>query len=100
MFDKSRTSRPSILQLASSAHAFVVDLLALRKCSELDSVLVEIVGNPNTLVVGFDFRNDLEMLTRHLHHFKFYRQMTLVDLRDLAQTKKGMLWGGLSLLAE
>lgn len=65
-FDKGGNAGPAILQLSSDTDAFVIDLISLAKCKDLDVILTQIFAHPNTAIVGFAFQGDLEMLKKHL----------------------------------
>lgn len=49
----------AILQLSTTTHAFVFDLLALRRSRVFREAMVEVFGAPGVLKLGFDMSQDI-----------------------------------------
>lgn len=68
-------TRPALLQLSDDKAAYLVDLVALSNNSRLNQLLTELFTNPCTILIGFGFRSDLDMLAKHLPYMSFYRKI-------------------------
>ena len=66
-------TRPALFQLSDANTAYLIDLVALANSPVLDSVLTEIFTHPQTLCIGFSFKSDLEIFSRHFPTMKFYK---------------------------
>lgn len=74
---------PAVIQLSSETDAFIVDLIGLCKCAALDKMLTSIFMCPNTVIVGFSFQGDLQMLKQYMPQFSFYKEIArLCDLQS------------------
>ncbi len=81
-FTSGADKGPAIIQLSSETDACIVDLIGLSKCKALDDVLTELFLCEKTVIVGFAFSGDLEMLEKYMPQFRFYREIArLADLQ-------------------
>lgn len=53
-------TRPSLFQISGKKTAFLIDLLALQRSSNLDEMLTEVFKNPLSTIIGFGFNSDIE----------------------------------------
>lgn len=75
-------TRPALLQLSSDTTAFLVDLIALSNNKTLNQVLTDLFTHPGTIMIGFGFKSDLDMLAKCLPQMSFYRTIaSFIDLQ-------------------
>ena len=75
VMSRVEATRPALLQLSDETTAFLIDLVALANNPVLDHVLTEIFTNPDSLCLGFSFKSDLEIFSRHFPQMNFYRRI-------------------------
>jgi hypothetical protein len=75
VFNYGQKEIPSIFQIATEKYAFIIDLKSFDDkptlYKKLDSVLCEIFDDKRSLVIGFDFQNDLNALKSGYYQSKF-----------------------------
>jgi len=64
---------PSLLQMSGKEAIFLIDLMALQICKELNDKLTQIFCNPHSIIVGFSFTSDIEQFVKKLPHMTFIR---------------------------
>jgi hypothetical protein len=67
----SQSKGVAVMQLSSHKDAFIVDMISLARCKELDQVMTELFTCVNTVVVGFAFQGDLLEIKKRCPTFEF-----------------------------
>eukprot|EP00191_Tetraselmis_sp_GSL018_P019951 CAMPEP_0177579826 /NCGR_PEP_ID=MMETSP0419_2-20121207/1187_1 /TAXON_ID=582737 /ORGANISM="Tetraselmis sp., Strain GSL018" /LENGTH=463 /DNA_ID=CAMNT_0019068559 /DNA_START=75 /DNA_END=1464 /DNA_ORIENTATION=+ len=68
-------SAVALLQLAAGSEVFLVDMLALSGCEELDRGLSRVDVGTEQAVVGFEVAGDLRMLAASFPHMEAFRDV-------------------------
>ena len=68
--------RPGLIQLSNENTAYLIDIVNLNKNPALDAMLSQIFTHPDSLIIGFCFHGDLELLADHLPDMHFYKTFT------------------------
>lgn len=61
---KKHNPKPSLFQISGKNCAFLIDFAYLGNNIQLDKKLTQIFCNPKSLIIGFSFNHDIDMLCR------------------------------------
>ncbi|KAK4424575.1 hypothetical protein Salat_1651000 [Sesamum alatum] len=98
-YEKGRSSKVSIMQIASEKKVYIFDLIKLYEDvpGVLDECLARILHSPSILKLGYNFQCDVKQLAHSYGELKCFKHFDmLLDIQNVFKEPRG----GLSGLAE
>jgi hypothetical protein len=66
-------TKPSLFQISGEKDAFLIDLVSLQRSQALDEMMCKVFSNPESVIIGFGFKTDIEQFAKKLPHIKFIK---------------------------